>query len=184
MSTRLSAAERRAAIAAAARGVALDEGLGAITMRAVAARAGIAPALVLHYETSMDEVVADAFAGIVRAELDEVRGLPLAALLDTLLDGSRLSVTLIWVQCWALAPANPVLAASVREEMDAWHAALRERVAGYGPDDADAVAAQILGMIDGLNAHALVRWRSAVQRRALMGRAVEGMLALPSGTLG
>lgn len=183
MSTRLSAAERRAAIAGAARDIALEDGLGAITMRAVAARAGIAPGLVLHYEAGMDEVVAAAFAGIVRAELDEVHGLELAPLLDTLLDGSRSPVTLIWVQAWALAPGNPALAARVREEMDAWHRMLRAAVARHGAADPDAVAAQVLGMIDGLNAHALVRWGSEPERRALMGRAVEGMLGLTPGSL-
>jgi AcrR family transcriptional regulator len=183
MSTRLSAAERRAAIADAARGIALDDGLGAVTLRAVAARAGVTPGLVLHYEAAMDGVVAAAFAGIVRAELDEVRGLGLTALLDTLLDGSRSPVTLIWVQAWALAPGNPRLEAAVRDEMDAWHAMLRDVVSRHGAAEPSAVAAQILGMIDGLNAHALVRWGSPEERRALMGRAVEGMLGLPLGAL-
>lgn len=183
MSTRLSPDERRRAIAEAARGIALEDGLGALTLRAVAARAGVTPGLVLHYEASMDDVVAAAFAGIVRAELDEVRGLALAPLLDTLLDGTRAAVTLIWVQAWALAPGNPALAACVREEMDAWHGMLCDVVARHGVTEPDAVAAQILGMIDGLNAHALVRWGSAVERRALMGRAVEGMLGLAPGAL-
>jgi hypothetical protein len=31
-------------------------------------------------------------------------------------------------------------------------------------------------MIDGINAHALVRWRSAEERRELLGRAVGAML--------
>jgi len=163
-------------------------------MRAVATRARIAPGLVLHYERSMDAVVADAFARIVRDELDEViagaNAAPhpvarLAAVLDTLLGGSRSAVTMIWVQSWALGTANPELAARVRDEMDAWHAAIRELIVACGcPIDApDAVTAQLIGMIDGLNAHALVRWGSVVQSRALMGRAVEGMLGLPSGAL-
>lgn len=50
--------------------------------------------------------------------------------------------------------------------MDRWHAAItRILVAGSATGElglregaADAVAWQILGMIDGLNAHALVRW--------------------------
>jgi hypothetical protein len=103
--------------------------------------------------------------------------------LDTLLDGTRSPVTLIWVQAWALAPGNPALAARVREEMDAWHGMLRTVVAQHGATEPDAVAAQILGMIDGLNAHALVRWGSPADRRALMGRAVEGMLGLAPGVL-
>ena len=58
-------AERRAELAASARAVALDEGLAAVTLRAVAARAGVTPALVAHYHESMDALVAETFTSIV-----------------------------------------------------------------------------------------------------------------------
>jgi hypothetical protein len=38
-------------------------------------------------------------------------------------------------------------------------------------------------MIDGLNAHALVRWEDAADRGSRIGHAVEGMLGLPRGAL-
>ena len=70
--TRRSAAERVAQIAGAARSIALESGLGAVTLRAVAGAVGVAPALVAHYAPSMDELVADTFSRVVGDELAEV----------------------------------------------------------------------------------------------------------------
>ena len=192
-------AERRAELSAAARDVALADGLAAVTLRGVAARAGVAPALVAHYHPAMDELVASAFRAVVAAELDEVRGLlapfdgptaRLAALLRTLLDGAREDVTLVWVEAWALGRRNEALAAAVRGEMDAWQAlilsVIEEGVAagGFRADDPAQAAWQLLGMIDGLNAQALVRWGAGGERGPALARAVEGMLGLERGALG
>ena len=192
-------AERRAELSAAARDVALADGLAAVTLRGVAARAGVAPALVAHYHPAMDELVASAFRAVVAAELDEVRGLlapvdgataRLAALLRTLLDGTREDVTLVWVEAWALGRRNEALAAAVRDEMDAWQALILSVIGDgvatgeFRPDDPAQAAWQLLGMIDGLNAQALVRWGAGGERGPALARAVEGMLGLERGTLG
>lgn len=192
-------AERRAELSAAARDVALADGLAAVTLRGVAARAGVAPALVAHYHPAMDELVASAFRAVVAAELDELRGLlapfdgptaRLAALLRTLLDGTREDVTLVWVEAWALGRRNEALAAAVRGEMDAWQALILSVIedgvtAGdFRPDDPAQAAWQLLGMIDGLNAQALVRWGAGGERGPALARAVEGMLGLERGALG
>lgn len=196
--TRLSGSERRAQISRAAEELARRQGLDAVTLRAVAAEVGVGSALVAHHAPSMDEVVADAFEAIVAAELADLERLrdahadPVALvreLLGTLLDGSRSDVTLIWVQSWALGGRNDTLAARVRAQMDAWTDFLEDIVrrgtaAGrFRVEDAGAVAAQLLGMIDGLNAHALVSWRDAAGRIALMSTAVEAMLGLDAGDL-
>ncbi|GAA3634985.1 hypothetical protein GCM10022200_17800 [Microbacterium awajiense] len=196
--TRRSPNERRAEIAEAARRVAISEGPAAVTLRAVAAEAGVAPALVAHYTPSMDAVVAEAFTAIVADEMRDIEGIvagfddPVARmhlLLATLLDGSRDDVTLVWVQAWGLA-RNEALADQVRAQMDAWIAFLEAEVrrgvacGAFSLDDPGAVARQMLGMIDGLNAHALVRWGASAERRALMGTAVEAMLGLDRGVLG
>ncbi|WP_438853827.1 TetR/AcrR family transcriptional regulator [Agromyces sp. M3QZ16-3] len=196
--SRKSPAERSAEIAEAARLLALDQGLTAITLRAIAARAGVAPALVAHYQPSMDALVADTFAAIVAAEIDEVseflaaRPGPrerLGALLDTLLDGTRDDVTVVWVEAWAMGRRNEALAASVRVQMDAWQVVVQGVIedgvatAGFRTEDAAAAAWQLLGMIDGLNAQALVRWGDASDRGSLIHGAVEGMLGLDRGTL-
>ncbi|MDF2574693.1 MAG: TetR family transcriptional regulator [Agromyces sp.] len=196
---RKSPPERAAEVADAARDLALEHGLTAVTLRGVAARVGVTPALVAHYEPSMDALVAATFTSIVAAEIDELERLVtrvrtptarLAALIDTLLDGTRDDVTVVWVEAWALGRRNEVLAASVREQMDAWQAVVEGIVeAGiasgeFQATDAATVAWQVLGMIDGLNAQALVRWGDAGARGSLIGAAIEGMLGLERGSLG
>ncbi|WP_345752337.1 TetR/AcrR family transcriptional regulator [Microbacterium rhizophilus] len=185
--------ERRAAIAGAARAVALSDGLGAVTLRSVAARAGVAPALVAHYaDGGMDALVADAFARIVGHELAEVAALvstedpraALAAMIRTLASGERDEVTAVWVEAWALGRRNEALAAAVRAQMDAWQELVRGIVeAGVARGDfraADPAEAawQVLAMIDGTGAQGLVRWGSTADRSDLLLRAVEGMLGV------
>ncbi|MDD7961156.1 TetR/AcrR family transcriptional regulator [Microbacterium thalli] len=197
--TRLSGSERRAQIARAAEALARRQGLDAVTLRAVAAEVGVGSALVAHHAPSMEDVVADAFEAIVAAELADLERLrdrhadPVVVvreLLGTLLDGTRSDVTLIWVQSWALGGRNEALAARVRAQMDAWTDFLEGIVragtaAGrFRVDNPGAVAAQLLGMIDGLNAHALVSWRDAAGRIRLMSTAVEAMLGLEPNELG
>ena len=196
--TRRSASERVAQISAAAQDLAREAGLSAVTLRAVATEIGVAPALVAHYVPSMDALVGDTFAAIVGDELAEVGQLArsrgtaaeaLAAVLATLLDESRREVTLIWVQSWSLGGRNETLAERVRQQMDAWRGFLagvidEGRTAGdFRCDDPAAIAGQILGMVDGLNAHSLVAWQDASERTRLLLTSVEAMLGLPAGEL-
>lgn len=184
---RRSPEERRAAIADAARAVALGDGLAAVTLRAVASRAGVAPALVAHYaDSGMDALVAEVFTTIVAAELAEVTALvarepdpraALAAMIRTLAGGARDEVTAVWVESWALGRRNEPLAAAVREQMDAWHGLVRSLVEPFGVPDPNAAAWQILAMIDGTGAQSLVRWGASDDRSDLLLRAIEGMLA-------
>jgi len=182
---------RRAEIAAAAEAVARAHGLSAITMRAVAAELGVAPTLIVHHVASMDRLVADTFTRIVEAELAELAALAAAvrdparrldAVLDSVLDGTRDEVTLVWVEAWALGRRNATLAAAVRDQMDAWRALFADLIAAgrdagrYRVTDPRAVAGEVLGMLDGLNAHSLVGWESGVDRRALMRRAAGAVL--------
>lgn len=196
--TRKTPDGRRAEIAVAARELALEQGLDAVTQRAVATRAEMAPALVAHYVASMDQLVAETFSAIVADELVEVGTLlasepdpvrRLALLLGTLLDGSRHEVTPVWVHAWALGRRNELLAAAVRREMDDWQAMIREVLAEgaqsgrFRCDDPGETAWHILAMIDGLDAHTLVRWNAPAVQISLAQRAVEGMLALQPGAL-
>jgi AcrR family transcriptional regulator len=195
---RKSPSERADDITRAARDLAGEQGLAALTLRAVAERAGVAPALVAHYEPSMESLVARTFSTIVSAEIAEleamIAALPtpskrLAWLCETLLDGSRSDVSVVWVDAWALGRRNETLAKAVREQMDAWQMVFQAIIeAGvacgeFRSDDPAAVAWQLLGMIDGLNAQALVRWGDAAARCSLTSRAVEGMLGLEHGAL-
>lgn len=190
--------ERAAEISEAARELALECGLSAITLRRVAERVGVASSLVAHYHPNADALVAGTFTTIVAAETEEVAAAldrfptpqaGLAFLLDTLLDGSRLDVTAIWVDAWALGRRNEALAVCVRAQMDTWQAILQGVLqAGVAAGQFEmtepaAVAWQILGMIDGLNAQALVRWDGVRDRGTHLARAVEGMVGAARGSL-
>ncbi|WEK12720.1 MAG: TetR family transcriptional regulator C-terminal domain-containing protein [Candidatus Microbacterium phytovorans] len=190
---RTSPDERRTQVAEAARAIAIEAGLDAVTLRAVAARMAVAPALVAHYTPRMDDLVADTFGALVAAERHDVAALldtadeparRLGILLETLLDGTRDDITLVWVQAWAMGARSEALASRVRDEMDAWQTAIAREVrqgmdAGvFDPGDEAAIAWHLLAMIDGLNAHSLVRWNAHPDRRALTARAVAGLLGV------
>jgi hypothetical protein len=91
----------------------------------------------------------------------------------------------VWVQAWALGPRNEPLAAAVRTQMDAWQSFIAGIVSDgvaqgvFHVGDAEAVAWQVLAMIDGLNAHSLVRWHVAPDRRELTRRVVAALLSDP-----
>lgn len=203
---RKPAAVRAAEIRAAARDLALEGGLVAVTLRAVASRVGVAPALVAHYAPEgMDGLVADAFRTITAEELADVRrvvaasgGLDttaptrLARLIRTALDPARDDVTAVWVDAWSLGRRNTALAAAVREIADGW----QELVAGVirdgveagafgdgAPIDADAVAWLVIGLLDGLNAQSVVHDRHDPAAEGIVLGAVERELGMPAGAL-
>ncbi len=114
--TRKAPAERSAEILAAATLLAREQGLSALTLRAVAERAGVASGLIAHYQPSMDDLVARVYSDLVGAEIREVEALlaarsgpaqRMAALIGTLLDGTRDDLTVVWVEAWALGRRNP-----------------------------------------------------------------------------
>lgn len=195
--SRKSPIERAAEIRDAACELALEQGLSALTLRAVAVNAGVTSALVAHYVDGMDALIAETFSHITGQEIEDVRarvsdGSPtrrLHTLCFTLLDGSRDEVTLVWVEGWAMGRRNPALAEAIRRQMDVWEqlfaAVIDDGVAAgeFATDDPAAVAWQLLGMIDGLNAQALVTQAAPGPRGALIAGAVEGMLRMRPGSL-
>lgn len=196
--TRKSAQQRSGEILEAATRLAREQGLSALTLRAVAERAGVASGLIAHYQPSMDDLVARVYSDLLAAEIAEVEELVspheddaarMAALIETLLDGSREDLTVVWVEAWALGRRNPALAMAVREQMDAWHAlvtAAIDRGCASGafttraPSDA---AWQLLGMIDGLNAQSLARGTEGEAYVERMARAAEILLGAPPGSI-
>lgn len=189
---------RAAEIRDAACAIALEGGLVAVTQRSVAARVGIAPALVAHYEPSMEALLAATFTQIVHSELDEVAQSltseptptdALRQLINTLLEPERQETTAIWLDAWSLGRRIEVISGAVREEMDAWQDFVVELVqAGidsgeFATTEPDAVAWQLVGMIDGLNAQSLVRYRDAQSRSRLLSHAMEQGLGMKTGQL-
>lgn len=182
----MSPEQRGRSILDGAVGLARESGLEALTVRAVASRVGVTPALIAHYRPVMDSFLADVFGAIVSAERDEVmedfdpdRGVRdnLFHMVETLLDGDRDDVTLVWVQAWALGVRNEALADRVRAEMDQWQSAIEAHLAHavttgeLAASRTDTAAWLLLAMVDGMNAHSLVKWaphdRADLARRAL-----------------
>jgi AcrR family transcriptional regulator len=176
-------AERERSIVDGAIALARESGLEVLTVRAIAARVGVTPALVSHYRPVMESFVAEVFAAIVSAERDEVIAgydpdadlrTNLLRLIETLLDESRDDVAMVWVQSWALGVRNEALAARVRDEMDRWQRALEElisRAIAAEPGnhtDPGSSAWMLLAMVDGMSAHSMVKW--APQDRASLAR--------------
>ena len=183
---RMPPEQRERAILDAAVDLARQGGIAGLTVRTVAAAAGVTPALVAHYRPSMDAFVAEVFGAIVGAEREEVVAVGRAAtglraritrVVETLLDGDRDDVTLVWVQAWAAGARNEELAARVRLEMDLWQQDLERIVAdGVAAEEisaerAEGVAWLLLATVDGMNAHSLVKWapedRGALARRTI-----------------
>lgn len=178
--------ERERSILHGALALARESGIEALTVRAIAARVGVTPALVSHYRPVMESFVAEVFASIVAAERDEVIALydprddlrtNLLRLIETLLDASRDDVAMVWVQSWVLGAGNEALGARVREEMDLWQSALEDLIATAAAAergqriDAGLSAWMLLAMVDGMSAHTMVKWaprdRAALARRTL-----------------
>lgn len=190
---RLPPEERERTIVDGAVALARESGIDTLTVRAVAARVGVTPALVAHYRPVMDVFVAEVFGTIVAAERDEVLddftpagGLraSLRTLVETLLDDSREDVALVWVQAWSLGVRNEPLGERVRAEMDLWQSRLEEVIADAASRDPDdsadpAFAAwMLLAMVDGMSAHALVKWAPR-DRADLARRTVAAVLDRP-----
>ncbi|PKI91585.1 TetR family transcriptional regulator [Actinomycetales bacterium SN12] len=196
--TRKSPQQRSAEIGDAALAVAREQGLSALTLRAVAARAGVAPGLVAHYVENMDELVVRTFRELVAGELDEIRAevarassppARVARMIETVLDSGHNDITLIWVDAWSLGRGSAALAEAIEEQMAAWQsfiAGLIEagREAGlFTTVDALAVGWQILAMIDGIAAHALTRRTDATAFAERLAQACETLVGAAPGTI-
>lgn len=179
---RLPPEERERSIVDGAVALARESGLEALTVRAVAARVGVTPALVAHYRPVMDELVAEVFGVIVAEERDEVLGDievtgdlrdNLQRLIESLLDDSRNDAAVVWAQSWSLGARNAALGRRVRDEMDLWQRGLEDviRRASHGTVDPEPAAWLLLALVDGMSAHSLVDWaprdRSELARRTL-----------------
>lgn len=192
---RKSPEERRAEVYGAARSIALEAGLSAVTQRAVADRVGVAPALVTHYVSRMELLVAEVFRDIAREELELVRASVEAvgdepvrrvvALVRGLIQDYRRDVALVWVDGWSLYRRNDDLAAALVEEARAWEAFAAEVFASghaagaFRAPDPLALARFVVGATDGLSAQSAV-WTGFEQETAdYVLEAVAALLRIP-----
>jgi AcrR family transcriptional regulator len=196
--TRKPPAERAAEIVAAATAVAREQGLSAVTLRAVAQRAGITSGLVAHYQPSMDDLVARVYTDLVEEEVRDVERVVasaadpahrLGALIDTLMDGAREELTVVWVEGWAMARRSDALADAVRAQMQRWQSLVEDIVAegcrtgAFSTAEPGEVAWELIGMIDGLNAQSLARGADTTRFARRTARAAEALVGARPGTI-
>lgn len=195
---RLSAAQRQASIAAAARDLALADGLQTITHRSIAGHLGITHTLVVHHAPDAGAVRVRACAALLREEYEAVEALVedgatatdrLAALIRELGRTGREDRAGVWFDGWSIGRRDPVMARTVRTAMDAWQrliaAILTEGVSRgeFSVDDPQAAAWEFIALLDGLNAHTLVAYGDPVDYPARLATPLAARLSLPAASL-
>jgi AcrR family transcriptional regulator len=198
---RMSPAQRRDAIVEAAIAVAQRRGLGATTVRDVAAELGVSSGLIHHYFDSMDELLAAAFERVAGRDLDDTvvmlqrAGSPRDVIAEFLRSYGPVDddwAFQLWLDAWSEAARRPALRDASSRLNLAW-AGLLERAIRAGvedgslrTDDPSGAAWRILSLVDGL-ALQIVAHRTIVDRTAMVAwaaSAAEKELGLRAGELG
>lgn len=162
---RLSPDERRTAIIEATLAVARRQGLGATTVRDVAAEMGTSSGLIHHYFASMDEVVAAAFEHAAGSDLDKARvaiatagdaAAQLDAFVESYAPAQSDSTMQLWLDAWSEAARRPALQEVSRRLNREWQGLVRGIIergvadASFTSDDPEASAWRLLSVLDGL----------------------------------
>lgn len=175
--------QRRADIAAAACDAIAERGMDAVTLGDIAGAAGCTTGAVTHYFPNKDEVLLAALghaasqtAGRIHARVTRDPTDLQGVLEETLpLDGPRRAEWRVWVDFWARAAHDERLGREQEARYRNWHrslvAVLEQAVpAGMRGRDADAVAHDLMALVDGIGIRALIDphvWTPAYQRDAL-----------------
>lgn len=165
-------AERREELLRRAVEISRTDGLGAVTLRKVAADLGVTPGLVSHYFSSAEQLITAAFRTAATEDLERARRLMAAqptptaridALMDYTLDESSTEASALWLEAWSLGRANPALADEADALTDQWLACIAEVIRDgnatgeFHAADPDVAARRLLTIIDGLGAQMVVR---------------------------
>lgn len=158
-----------------------EQGVGALSVRTVAAAAGVSPAQVQYYYRTKNDLVKAAYEYAADQFVADLEAAEAATLRDVLLlwlplDERRERRARVWLAYAATAAVDPALA----KEAAALDADLRNRLAEANLTDDEA--AQLLALLDGTTLHCLVLPMES--RRALVERTVEPFLATLPGMRG
>ncbi len=198
--SRMSPADRRAAIVAATVSVAVRKGLASTTVRDVAAEMGTSSGLIHHYFASMDEVLAAAFERVASADLEvsarrmAAASTPVAALrsfFGTYAPADKDWAFQIWLDAWAEAARRPAVRATSRRLNLQWQGLVEDVIragvadGSFASADPAAAAWRILSLLDGL-ALQVVAHGTTIPRGAVVAwstAAAESELGLARGEL-
>lgn len=163
--------ERYNELLAAAIRVAVGQGLVRVTLRSVAAAAGVTGGLVTHYFDTVDTLISTAFRTAAEADLEVARARvasaadptgQLNAMIDHLFAEDSLDATALWVDASSLGRHNAALAAVANELDEQWLDLLEGIVAAgvasgeFTASTPKVVARRLLTIIDGLGTQAVV----------------------------
>lgn len=151
-----------------------EQGIGALSVRSVAAAAGVSPAQVQYYYRTKNELVRAGFDYAGEQFLADVEAAGPGTLTDFVkqwlpLDDRRERRALVWLAYAAISAVDPQLAAASAKldcEIRQWF---------VGQKFSELQAAQILALIDGLTVQCLMLPRS--ERHVLVERTLEPYIA-------
>lgn len=195
---RQSSSQRRASIEAAARTLALTDGLQNLTHRSIAKHLGITHTLVVHHAPDVGEVRARACQVLLEEEYAAMECLVagrstavgrLSALIHALGRPGREEQAGVWFDGWSIGRRDERMARTVRSAMDAWQGFItRILIDGvqrdeFVVDDPQACAWEFIALLDGLNAHTLVAYGDPAEYPARLAAPLAGRLSIPTATL-
>ena len=199
----MSAEQTRVRILAAAAELISEEGIDEVRIARVANRAGVSTALVHHYFSTREELLAEAlmlafdlaaeerFGAEPEAERSHAAALAIA--IDECLPelGPNEREWVLWVELWLRAARDPELrpvAARLYERYREWMADLIRAGVEAGEfrcDDPERVADLALGLFDGLGLRALLEdpEMDLTRARELIAETLAAELGLPADRL-
>jgi AcrR family transcriptional regulator len=179
---RMTPAQRREAIVAAALGVAVRKGLASTTVRDVAAEMGTSSGLIHHYFDSMDDVLAAAFERVARQDL-ELSARPmatapsaieaLAIFFRTYTPADKDWAFQLWLDAWAEAARRPALQATSRRLNLEWQGLLERTIrrgvvdGSFTCTDPSGAAWRILSILDGLALQVVAHGTTVTRERVV-----------------
>ncbi|MFN5614585.1 MAG: TetR/AcrR family transcriptional regulator [Brevundimonas sp.] len=177
--------EQRAGFVTASWEVIAEEGLGAATLRRVAAAAGMTTGALTHYFSDREALLVEAlrtahFAAGARmlraaatAESDRAK---LSTVLHEALplDAVRLREWRVWLAFWGEAVGNPRLRRENEERVAEWRDLLETLVAPLveGAASSEAASAELLSLIDGLGVRLALAPRATIARERASARSI------------
>ncbi|GAB1508053.1 TetR/AcrR family transcriptional regulator [Actinophytocola sp. KF-1] len=167
MPRRIDHEARRRRLAEALWRIVTASGLEAVSLRHVAAEAGVSMGMVQHYFSDKEEMVLFALRGMTErvgrrmaVALDALPDEPLArvraVLVETLpLDDERRLEAQVSATFLTRAPVDPRIAEYLRAEYAEGHAYLADQLRAAGVADPERAASLLVAVADGLTAHTL-----------------------------
>lgn len=191
-------ADRLKQIREVAQNLAVEQGLHALTHRSLARRVGVSHSLVVHYVPELAVLRAQAYGDLIRAELEEVQASiagrgsalsKLAHLIDLLSVTGREDAAAVWLDGWSIGRLDDAMAQVVRQSMTEWQRFLEQIIktgvaeGDFHVKDISGCAWELIALLDGLNAHMLVRFGNQEDYRSRIASPIEARLSLPEGAL-